>query len=112
MTASFLEAGLQMSFLNIVEDKMRDLLQLDEFQISQDMSDWDKKGGDNRSQEAYNIQIGKYISDKVMLSYTQGINHPLRRYSIRYDFNDRFSAVIGRNEDNNTWIGIESRISF
>jgi len=48
------------------EDKMRDLLQLDEFQISQDMSDWDKKGGDNRSQEAYNIQIGKYISDKVI----------------------------------------------
>ena len=113
MTASFLEAGLQMSFLNIIEDTMRDLLQLDEFRISQDVTDGlEKKGRDNQLQEAYNIEIGKYISDKVMISYTQGINHPLRRYSLRYDFNDRFSAILGRNENNHTWVGIESRISF
>lgn len=92
---------------------MRDLLQLDEFRISQDMTGGlEKKGHDNQLQEAYNIEIGKYISDKVMISYTQGINHPLRRYSLRYDFNDRFSAILGRNENNHTWVGIESRISF
>lgn len=112
MTASFLEAGLQMSVLNMIEDTMRDLLQLDEFRISQDVTDREKKGRDNQLQEAYNIEVGKYLSDKVMISYTQGINHPLRRYSLRYDFNDRFSAILGRNENNHTWVGIESRISF
>lgn len=112
MTASFLEAGLQMSVLNMIEDTMRELLQLDEFKISQDVTDGEKKGRDNQLQEAYNIELGKYLSDKVMISYTQGINHPLRRYSLRYDFNDRFSAILGRNENNHTWVGIESRISF
>lgn len=112
MTASFLEAGLQMSVLNLIEDTMRDLLQLDEFKISQDVTEGEKKGRDNQLQEAYNIELGKYISDKVMISYTQGINHPLRRYSVRYDFNDRFSAILGRNENNHTWVGFESRISF
>lgn len=113
MTASFLEAGLQMSFLNLLEDTMRDILQLDEFRITQDVeATREQKGRDNPLQEAYNIEVGKYLSDKVMISYTQGINHPLRRYSLRYEFDDRFSAIIGRNENNHTWVGFESRISF
>ena len=91
---------------------MRDFFQLDEFMISQDMEERKKKG-DNSDREAYNITIGKYVTDKVMLRYTHGINHDRHRYSVRYDFDDRFSAVVGHStEHNNNWIGIESRIRF
>ena len=112
MTSALLGVGLQMSVLGTIEDAMRDFLQLDELMISQDMEERKKKG-DNQDKEAYNITIGKYITDKIMLRYTHGINHDRHRYSIRYDFDDRFSVVAGHNtEHNNNWIGIESRIRF
>lgn len=112
MTASFLEAGLQMSVLNAFEDTMREFLRLDEFLIVQDLSDLGKEREDRRLLGAYNVQIGKYISDKVLLRYTQGVNHSLSRFSVRYDFNDRFSVVFSHSNDNDTRIGFESRISF
>ncbi len=112
MTSALLGVGLQMSVLSSIEDVMRDFFQLDEFMISQDMQERKKKG-DNPQQEAYNITIGKYITEKVMLQYTHGINHDLHRYSVRYDFDDRFSALAGHRTDHNDfWIGFESRIRF
>ena len=71
-----------------------------------------EKGEDKSTIEAYNIQIGKYIDDKVMLRYTQGINEDVRRYGVRYDFNDRFSAFVMRDEKDSNWFGFEARIKF
>ena len=109
---ALLMAGLQMSVLGEVQNAIRDLLQLDEFTFSTGSFEKREKGGDKSTFEAYNIQIGKYIGDKVMLRYTQGLNEDVRRFGIRYDFTDRFSAFAMRDEKNSNWFGFEARIKF
>ena len=47
-----------------------------------------------------------------MIEYMRGINQDLNRVMVRYDFNDRFSIFAGRREDADTFVGLESRISF
>lgn len=105
-------AGLQMSVLGEVQNAIRDLLQLDELTLSTGTFEKGEKGADNSTIEAYNVQIGKYVSDKVMLRYTQSLSEDLRRYGVRYDFTDRFSAFVMHDEKNRNWFGFEARISF
>ena len=107
--AALLGAGLQMSFVGDITDSMRTFLNLDLLTITQENAE---NRRDNSHFSGYNIKIGKYISDKVMLEYTHGINQHLERFFVRYDFNDRFSAFVGRREGNDNFIGFESRISF
>ena len=76
-------AGLQMSVLGEVQDAIRDLLQLDELTFSTGTFEKGEKGADNSTIEAYNVQIGKYVSDKVMLRYTQSLTEDMRRYGVR-----------------------------
>ncbi len=109
---ALLLAGLQMSVLGEVQNAIRDLLQLDEFTFSTGTFEKREKGEDKSTIEAYNIQIGKYVTDKVMLRYTQGINEDVRRFGVRYDFNDRFSAFAMRDEKNSNWFGVEARLKF
>ena len=109
---ALLLAGLQMSVLGEVQDALRDLLQLDELTFSTGSFEKREKGEDKSTIEAYNIQIGKYVGDKVMLRYTQGINEDVRRFGVRYDFTDRFSAFAMRDEKNSNWFGFEARIKF
>ena len=109
---ALLLAGLQMSVLGEVQNAIRDLLQLDELTFSTGTFEKGEKGADKQAIEAYNIQIGKYVTDKVMLRYTQSLSEDMRRYGIRYDFTDRFSAFALRDEKNHNWFGFEARFSF
>lgn len=109
---ALLLAGLQMSVLGAVQDAIRDLLQLDEFTLSTGSFEKDRKGEDNSTIEAYNIEMGKYITDKIMLRYTQGINADVQRYGVRYDFNDRVGAFIMHDERGSNWFGIQARLRF
>ena len=109
---ALLLAGLQMSVLGEVQNAIRDLLQLDELTFSTGTFEKGEKGADKQAIEAYNIQIGKYVTDKVMLRYTQSLSEDLRRYGVRYDFTDRFSAFVLRDEKNHNWFGLEARFSF
>ena len=109
---ALLLAGLQMSVLGEVQNAIRDLLQLDEFTLSTGTFEKGEKGADKSTIEAYNVQIGKYVTDKVMLRYTQSLTEDMRRYGVRYDFTDRFSAFAMHDEKNRNWFGFEARISF
>lgn len=110
--SSMLNVGLQMSFLSEVEGVMRDALNLDEFSIGRDTSESGRKNSDNNAREVYNVEMGKYISDKVMIKYTQGIGTDTRRYGIQYDFNDHMSLTTQRTQDNATVVGLEARFKF
>ena len=110
--SSMLNVGLQMSFLSEVEGVMRDALNLDEFSIGRDTSESGRKNSDNNAREVYNVEMGKYISDKVMIKYTQGIGTDIRRYGIQYDFNDHMSLTTQRTQDNATVVGLEARFKF
>lgn len=91
---SLATVGLQMSFLNEVEGTLRNVLKLDEFRISRDtLSDSAKKRFETDDSEVYNIQIGKYLSDKLMLRYTKGINYDLDRIGLQYYMNDNLGII-------------------
>ena len=55
--------------------------------------------------------MGKYISDKLMLKYTQGIGDNVHRYGLQYDMNDRYSFTL-ENEDNATIVGAQVQVKF
>ncbi|MCR5558739.1 MAG: translocation/assembly module TamB domain-containing protein [Schwartzia sp.] len=110
--AAMLGAGLQMSFLGDVEDTIRDFLTLDELVVVQDDFKKSKKSGDKNSAEGYNVKLGKYITDKVMLEYTQGINQNVSRFFVKYEFDDRLSVFAGRREESDNIIGFEGRFRF
>jgi translocation and assembly module TamB len=110
--SSLLNMGLQMSFLSEVEGAMRNVLNLDEFTIGRDTSTNDRKNADNSVREVYNVEMGKYISNKVMVKYTQGIGTETYRYGVQYDFNDHIGLTAFRNQDNAFTVGLEARFKF
>ena len=111
-----LAAGLQMTFLAEVEGWMRDLLYMDKLAISRgsgsafDNYTKDKENAENKYD--FNVSMGKYISDKVMLRYTHGFgSREVNRYGVQYDMDDRWGLTLER-EANNYIVGIEARIPF
>jgi len=109
-----LNVGLQMSFLSEVEDVMRKMLWLDDFTLSRgsgsalDQHDRESQDNDN---DVYNVSMGKYISDKVMLKYTQGIGDNVHRYGVQYDLNDRYGFTL-ENESGATIVGAQVQVKF
>lgn len=110
--STMLSLGLQMTFLGDIEDSVKQLLQLDEFRLSQETMFGSKEEAHTQRALGYNVIIGKYISPKVMLQYTHGLNQDVNRFIIRYDFDHRMSAFVGTREDDQLWFGFEGRFSF
>lgn len=109
--ANILDVGLQMSFLSEVEATLKNALSVDEFKVVRDtLTTAESNTTTNR--EVYDVEIGKYLSDKVMLKYTAGVTHDLYKIGIQYDLNDRISLTSDVNQDNQYSVGIEARIKF
>lgn len=80
--------GLQMSFLNEIEGTLRNVLDLDMLRVSRDtLTTMQQKRLNTDTKEVYNIEIGKYISDKVMLKYTKGVNYDFNEVGLQYYVN-------------------------
>ena len=111
-----LAVGLQMTILSEIEGAMRDFLYLDKLSISRgNGSAFDnyKNGKENEENKYdFNVSMGKYISDKVMLRYTHGFSGDgVNRYGVQYDINDRWGLTLER-ESNGTIFGLEARMTF
>ncbi|MBO4401436.1 MAG: translocation/assembly module TamB domain-containing protein [Selenomonadaceae bacterium] len=112
-----LAIGLQMSILGDIEDSVRRSVGLDRFRLNtgsgsalENYSSHEKNAGDTNT--AFNIFLGKYISDKIMLRYTQGINgEHIQRYGLQYDFNDNLGVTVER-EANEYIFSLEARYKF
>ena len=116
--ADALEIGLQLSVLAEIEDTIKRNLGLDKFMISRGSGSAfenftaNPPGEGNRHEDEFNISLGKYINDKVMLRLTQGINgDKITRYGIQYDINDNLGITIER-EKNEFIFGLEARYNF
>ncbi len=110
---SFATMGLQMSFLNELEGTLRNVLNLDEFRVSRDtLSDSSKRRFDVDDGEVYNIEIGKYLSDKVMLKYTKGINYDLNKVGVHYYMNSNTSIATEAENDGVYNIKLDMQWSF
>ena len=109
-----LNVGLQMSFLSEVEGVMRKMLWLDDFTIARGsgsiVENHDRSRQDD-DENVYNVEMGKYIGDKLMLKYTQGIGDDVRRYGLQYDMDDRYSFTL-ENQDSETIVGAQVKVRF
>ena len=112
-----MEIGLQLSVLAEIEDTIKRTLGLDKFMISRGSgSAFDtfsaQPAENNRHEDEFNISLGKYINDKIMLRLTKGINgDEITRYGIQYDINDHVGVTVER-EDNEFIFGFEARYNF
>ncbi len=113
---SLLSFGLSMTLLGDLEANVQNALGLDEFSIAgEDVTITDQAGtksGERDRRLEYNLEIGKYLNDKIMLRYKQGIGNKGREFGVRYDFNDRMSLYWNRDEDARSVVGLEARLKF
>ena len=115
--ADVLAIGLQMSILGDIEDTIKRTLGLDRFIFASGsgsaLESFSSKDTDNNDhKEDFNISIGKYINDKVMLKYTQGLTgDKIKRYGFQYDFNDNLGFTVER-ESNEYIFSLEARYKF
>ena len=56
--------------------------------------------------------MGKYISDKAMLKYTQSATTSDYSYGMDYELSDRVSLTYRRNQENDYYTGVEARFTF
>ena len=89
----------------------RQALGVDEFNVVRDTLSYTENGS-NYNREVYNLEIGKYVTDKMMLKYTTGIDHEDYYFGIRYDFSNSISFTSDIDQDNNKRFGIEARFKF
>ena len=117
--SSILSAGLQMQFMGQIEGSFRNALGLDEFRLVKDTtsqivkksySDHDESTA--VSQEVYNIEMSKSLTDKLLLSYTMGIDHNKNDLALTYTVNRHINLTASIDEQKNTWFGFESRYRF
>ena len=109
-----LVAGLQMSVLADVEDTVKNLLLLDRFTVSSgNGSLFSTTESESKSdRDLYHVEMGKYLSDKVMLRYSQGIaGDSTSRVGVQYDFDDRYGISFDK-ENGGYVVGAEIRIRF
>ncbi len=116
---SLLDAGLQMRFVSEVEGAFRDAFGLDDFRVVRDtLWSTDESGKNSKNsdlpagREVYNIEMSKYVTDRLMLSYTMGIDHNQHSAAFRYDFNRRISLTGSLDDENKGRLGLETRFRF
>ena len=111
-----LAVGLQMTFLSEIEGAMREFLYLDKLSISRGsgsaFENYKTTKENEENKYDFNVSMGKYISDKVMLRYTHGFSgRGVNRYGVQYDINDHWGVTLER-ESNGTIFGVEARMTF
>ena len=103
-----------MSFLSEVEDVMRNVLYMDQFTISRGSgSAFDTHTAETDTNKYdFNVEMGKYISNKAMLKYTRGLGgNNINRYGVQYDMSDKFGLTLER-EGGAYIVGLEARTAF
>ena len=113
--ADALAIGLQMSILGDIEDAVRKTLGFDRFVFARGSASAFQRyvpEEQSKREPEYNVSIGKYVSDKVMLKLTQGINGDhVTRYGLQYDLNENIGITVER-ERNEFVFGLEANYKF
>jgi translocation and assembly module TamB len=114
-----LDAGLQMRFISEIEGNVRSALGLDEFRFVRDTSSSIVKKNNNKNdegstvnKEVYNLEMSKYLTDRLLISYVMGVDHSKNEVSFRYSLNRNISLTGSIDDEKETWIGAEARYRF
>ena len=97
-------AGLQMFAFGYVQDALQNTLGLDRINITTGSIDPDEPTNKETAGN-YNIEIGKYVLPKVMLTYSQGINNKQKKYGIEYSVKRNLKFTGWRTSQGNNYIG-------
>lgn len=109
---TLLDAGLQIRFVSELESAFRKAFGLDEFRLVRDTLDADRSET-TRDREVYNIEIGKYLTDRFMLNYTVGVGYDENnKIGFRYELTRRMSIMGSYDRLDGEMIGIETRFKF
>jgi translocation and assembly module TamB len=119
--SGLLSAGLQMTLFGNVEDFLRDIKIIDELRIYQGalstgtgmLAESMLRSEFSRdSREQYNFYVSKYLTDRLLLSYTGSFNYDESRLAVQYDINRRLRLGVAVDNDNKMYYGLEYRMSF
>lgn len=108
---SMLDAGLQMQFIAEVESMFRGGLGLDEFKLFRDTGEV-PEGEMEDTRESYKVTFGKYVSDRLLLNYTTGVDSSIHRYGARYDLTRSISLTADVDEFHQEEYGVMMRFNF
>ena len=97
-------AGLQMFAFGYVQDALQNTFGLDRINITTGSIDPDEPTN-KATAGNYNIEIGKYVLPKVMLTYSQGINNKQNKYGIEYSVRRNIKFTGWRTSQGNNYIG-------
>ncbi|WP_346353599.1 translocation/assembly module TamB domain-containing protein [Azotosporobacter soli] len=117
--SGLLNAGLQAKFLGQLEGNVRNAFGLDQFRINQGAKGeilrktyFEKEGTTTDNREVYNLQLGKYINDRLFVSYNMAIGYSAYEAALRYDLTRRISVIAATDDQKRKWLGFEARFKF
>ena len=111
--AAMFNVGLQMTVLSEVENVLRNALDLDLFSIERDTSELlSEKTGDKNYTEVYNIKLGKYITDKTMVTYSKSVNNDEYKAGMEYELTDNLNLMYFLNEKHAHTFGLTTQFRF
>ena len=91
-------------FLDNVQDALQNTLGLDRINITTGSIDPDEPTNRDTASN-YNIEIGKYVLPRVMLTYSQGINNKQNKYGIEYSVKRNLKFTGWHTSKGNNYIG-------
>lgn len=92
---SLFSSGIESQLFSPVENTFRSLFGVDDFHIvhSTDVVTG-QTSTTQTSHDVYNVELNKYLNDRVSLNYSMGVDHASQQYGVRYDFNEHVSAGV------------------
>jgi len=97
-------ASAQMFAFGYVQDAVQNALGLDRVNITTGSIDPNEPTSRDTSGN-YNIEIGKYVLPRTMITYTQGINNKQNRYGIEYSLRRSVKFNAWHTSKGSTYIG-------
>ena len=97
-------AGAQMFAFGYVQDAVQNALGLDRVNITTGSIDPNEPTSRETSGN-YNIEIGKYVLPRTMITYTQGINNKQNKYGIEYSLRRSVKFNAWHTSKGSTYIG-------
>ena len=111
--AAMFNVGLSMTVLSEVENAIRNALDLDLFSVERDTSEFlSEKTGDKNYEEVYNIKLGKYISDRTMVTFAKSVNKSEYKAGLEYELTDNLNLMYLFDEDHAHTFGLSHQFRF
>ena len=106
-----LGSGLRMTLNSLgITQQLERVLALDRLMVTNGSLNLNDRNTD-LSKNYYNIEMGKYIYDNVMLTAAFGLNHQDNRVGIQYDLTRGLSIDTWKSKDS-SFLGATYRYSF